>query len=244
VAPTSKIDMVKQVSSLLKREFQFLRKPLNLWSRLCLLAAAVIIAVSILFPLWQMHLVAPQYSDGLDVYIYSYKIEGGGLHGQHLNEINDLNHYIGMKPIQGADFIEMRWMPFGLGLIVLMTLRSAVFGEMSNVVDLFAVYAYFGAFSIGSFWYRLYTYGHSLDPHAPLQIGPFTPVLIGVKQIANFNEYAFPQLGAYLLGGSLLLVAIAGWLSRKETFSNEQQDSRTNARAYNERIRHNLAGTN
>ena len=26
---------------------------------------------------------------------------------------------------------------------------------MSNVVDLFAVYSYFGTFSIGSFWYRL-----------------------------------------------------------------------------------------
>jgi hypothetical protein len=235
--------MVKRVSGLLKREVEFLHKPLNLWSRLFLLATVVLIAVSTLFPLWQMHLVAPQYSDGLDLYIYSYKIEGGGLHGQHLNEINNLNHYIGMKPIQGADFLEMRWMPFVFGLIILITLRSIVFGEMSNVVDLFAVYVYFGAFSIGSFWYRLYTYGHSLDPHAPLQISPFTPALIGMKQIANFREYGFPQLGAYLLCVSVLFVATAGWLSRKETCSHEQEDSCTNAGAYNERVRHNLAGT-
>ena len=72
-----------------------------------------------------------------------------------------------MKPIQQADFLEMSWMPFVFGLIILMILRSVVFGEMSNVVDLFAVYCYFGVFSIGSFWYRLYTYGHNLDPHAP-----------------------------------------------------------------------------
>ena len=91
-----------------------------------------------------MHLVAPQYSDGLDLYIYRYKIQGGGFNGQHLAEINNLNHYIGMKPIQQADFLEMRWMPFVFGLIILMTLRSVVFGEMSNVVDLFAVYCYFG----------------------------------------------------------------------------------------------------
>ena len=102
-----------------------------------------------------MHLVAPQYSDGLDLYIYRYKIQGGGFNGQHLNEINNLNHYIGMKPIEQADFLEMRWMPFVFGLIILMTLRSVVFGEMSNVVDLFAVYTYFGTFSIASFWYRL-----------------------------------------------------------------------------------------
>ena len=118
------------------------------WSRLLLLAAAVTIAVSLFFPLWKMHLVAPQYSDGLDLYIFPYKIQGGGLNGQHLVEINNLNHYIGMKPIQEADFMEMRWMPFVFGLIILMTLRSVVFGEMSNVVDLFALYSYFGTFSI------------------------------------------------------------------------------------------------
>ena len=70
--------MVKQVSNLLQREFSFLHKPLNLWSRLFLLAAAITIGVSVFFPLWKMYLVAPQYYDGLDLFIYSYKIEGGG----------------------------------------------------------------------------------------------------------------------------------------------------------------------
>jgi hypothetical protein len=216
---SSRSTMTQQVSGLLRREFRFLHKPLNVWSRLLLLAAAVTIGVSLFFPLWKMHLVAPQYSDGLDLYIFPYKIHGGGLNGQHLNEINNLNHYIGMKPIQAADFMEMRWMPFVFGLIILMTLRSVVFGEMSNVVDLFALYSYFGVFSIGSFWYRLYQYGHSLDPHAPVHIKPFTPMLIGVKQIANFREHSFPQAGAYLLCVSVLLIVLAGWFSRKETFA-------------------------
>jgi copper chaperone NosL len=209
--------MGQQVSSLLRREFRFLHKPLNFGSRLLLLAAAATIAVSVFFPLWKMHLVAPQYSDGLDLYIYCYKIEGGGFNGQHLKEINNLNHYIGMKAIEQADFLEMRWMPFVFGLIILMTLRSVVFGEMSNVVDLFAVYSYFGTFSIGSFWYRLYQYGHELDPHAPMHIKPFTPLLIGVKQIANFREHSFPQAAAYLLVLSVVLIVLAGWFSRKET---------------------------
>ncbi len=209
--------MAQRFSSVLRREFRFLHKPLNFWSRLCLLAAAATIVASLFFPLWKMHLVAPQYSDGLDLYIFPYKIQGGGFHGQHLAEINNLNHYIGMKPIEEADFLEMRWMPFVFGLIILMTLRSVVFGEMSNVVDLFAVYSYFGIFSIASFWFRLYTYGHSLDPHAPVHIQPFTPNLIGVKQIANFREASYPMAGAYLLCLSVLLILLAGWFSRKET---------------------------
>jgi copper chaperone NosL len=208
--------MATRVAGLLRREFRFLHKPLNPGSRLLLLLAAVAIAVSFIFPLWKMHLVAPQYSDGLDLYIWPYRIEGGGLNGQHLVEINNLNHYIGMKAIQQADFLEMIWMPFVFGLIVLMILRSMVFGEMSNVVDLFAVYTYFGVFSIGSFWYRLYQYGHNLDPRAPVHIKPFTPLLIGVKQIANFREYSYPQTGAYLLCVSVLLIVLAGWWSRKE----------------------------
>jgi hypothetical protein len=208
--------MLQKVAGLLRREFRFLHKPLNPISRLFLLLAAVAIAVSLFYPLWKMHLVAPQYSDGLDLYIYSYKIEGGGFNGQHLIEINNLNHYIGMKPIQQADFLEMRWMPFVFGLIILLILRSVVFGEMSNVVDLFAVYVYFGVFSIGSFWYRLYQYGHELDPMAPMRIKPFTPLLFGTKQIANFRESSYPELGAYLLTLSVLLIILAGWFSRKE----------------------------
>ena len=211
--------MVQQISRLLRQEFRFLRKPLNLTSRLSLLAAAITIAVSIFFPLWKMHLVAPQYGDGLDLYIWSYKIQGGGYNGQHLEEINNLNHYIGMKKIEQADFMEMRWMPFVFGLIILMILRSVVFGEMSNVIDLFALYSYFGLFSIGSFWYRLYQYGHNLDPMAPVKIEPFTPLLIGVKQIANFREHSFPQAGAYLLCVSVVFILFAGWFSRTEKLS-------------------------
>jgi hypothetical protein len=209
--------MGEKLSKLLGREFRFLARPLNLRSRLLLLLAAITIAVSLFFPLWKMHLVAPQYSDGLDLYIYSYKIQGGGLNGQHLVEINNLNHYIGMKPIQATDFTEMVWMPFVFGVIILLLLRAVVFGLMANVVDLFAIYSYFGVFSIGSFWYRLYEYGHKLDPTAPMRIKPFTPLLIGVKQIANFRESSFPMLGAYLLTFSVVLIIIAGWVSRKET---------------------------
>lgn len=211
--------MEKTISNLLGREFRFLARPLNLGSRIFLLLAAAAIVISLFFPLWRMHLVAPQYSDGLDLFIYSYKIAGGGLHGQHLVEINNLNHYIGMAPIVQTDFLEMRWMPFMFGLITLLILRSVVFGQMGNVVDLFMVYCYFGVFSIGSFWYRLYTYGHNLDPRAPMHITPFTPLLLGTKQIANFRESSYPELGAILLCVSVLLIVIAGWASRKENLA-------------------------
>ena len=107
-------------------------------------------------------------------------------------------------------------MPFVFGLIILMTLRSVVFGEMSNVVDLFAVFSYFGPFSIGSFC-TAFTPTATVSIRTPRCTSqPFTPLLLGTKQIANFRESSYPELGAYLLCVSVLLIMLAGWFSRKE----------------------------
>lgn len=204
------------ISQLLRLEHQFLRKPLNLTSRLLVLAAAICVGASLFFPLWHLHLVAPQYQEGLNLFIYPYKIHAGGLNGNDLNEINNLNHYIGMKPIQQADFTEMQIMPFMFGIFVLLALRAVVFGEMGNVIDLFAVASYFGLFSIGSFYYRLYSYGHDLDPKAAMTIKPFTPLIFGTQRIANFEQSSYPMAGTYLLWVFMALLLAAMWCSRKE----------------------------
>lgn len=205
-----------RIETLLRNQRRFLLRPLNLGSRLLLLTAAVLIGASFFFPLWKMHLFAPQYEEGLSLYIFSYKIEGGGIGGADLAEINNLNHYIGMKSLQKADFVEMQWMPFVFGIIILLLLRAAVFGEMSNGVDVFALFSYFGVFSIASFYYRLYVYGHQLDPMAPMTIEPFTPLLIGSKQIANFVQHSYPQAAAYLLMAAVSCVILSIWFSRHE----------------------------
>ncbi len=204
------------MKSFLNWELRFLRKSLNVWSRLLLLAAAIAVAASVFFPLWKLRLVAPQYADGLTMQIYAYKIEGGGLNGNDLKEINNLNHYIGMKQIEQADFTEMQIMPFMFGIFLLLALRAVVFGEMKGVIDLFMIAAYFGTFSIGAFFYRLYWYGHNLDPAAPMNVQPFTPLVFGTQKIANFTQSSYPELGTYLLWLFMLLLVLAIWFSRKE----------------------------
>ncbi len=199
----------------LRREIFFLRRPLNAWSRLLLLLAAGSLVAAIFLPLWKIHLVAPQYAEGLSLDIYSHKLVGGN-NGQDLHEINGLNHYIGMKPLSEADFVEMKWIPFALGVFIVLTLRAVVFGRMGNIVDLGVLFLYFTAFSLGNFYYRLYSYGHHLDPRAPMTIEPFTPVMIGSQKIANFIQTSIPQTGGYMLGVYLILLFAASWLSRKE----------------------------
>jgi|SRR5690625_4226620 len=205
------------LSSFFKNTHRFLARPLGFWSRLLLIIGAFCLVATFFFPLWQIHLVAPQYPKGLDLDIYSYKLVGGR-DGADLAEINILNHYIGMAQIHEADFVEMRWIPFVLGLFILLSFRAAVFGRMGNVVDVLTLFLYFGLFSMINFYYRLYSFGTDLDPMAPMKTEPFVPVIIGSQKIANFTQYSYPHVSSYLLGAFALCVILAMFVSRKMEF--------------------------
>jgi hypothetical protein len=189
--------------------------------RLLLVLGAVLLVVAIFLPLWQIHLEAPQYPEGLDLYIHSYTLDAGS-DGQDLKEINNLNHYIGMQPIEEDDFPEITFIPFLLGGFALLALRAAFFGTVKSAIDTLVLFIYFGAFSMWRFYHQLYTYAHTLDPKAPMDIEPFTPILLGWKQIANFTQYSFPREGSALLLGTVLCVGGAIWMGvRSETEESE-----------------------
>ena len=186
----------------------FLDRPVNGTGRLLLLLSIVALLAGGALPLWRISLVAPQYAEGLTLDMYAYQIVAGN-NGQDLAEINTLNHYIGMKPIAQADFLEMRVLPFAIGVFALLALRAAIIGRIVTVVDLAVLFLYFGMFSLGSFVYRLYTYGHHLDPQAPMKITPFMPVVVGSQQIANFVQTSLPLAGTMCMGAFfMLLVAV------------------------------------
>jgi hypothetical protein len=186
----------------------FLDRPVNGTGRLLLLLSIVALLAGGALPLWRISLVAPQYAEGLTLDMYAYQIVAGN-NGQDLAEINTLNHYIGMKPIAQADFLEMRVLPFAIGVFALLALRAAVIGRIVTVVDLAVLFLYFGMFSLGSFVYRLYTYGHHLDPQAPMKITPFMPVVVGSQQIANFVQTSLPLAGTICMGAFfMLLIAV------------------------------------
>jgi copper chaperone NosL len=199
----------------LRRKEQFFNKRLNVVSRLWILIAVALLAAHFLFPLWHIHLVAPQYRDGLDLWIYSHQLVSGN-EGQDLVEINLLNHYIGMQELHEADFFEMRIIPFAVGFFILFGLRAVVFGLMSNLIDHLVLFSYFSLFSLATFIYRLYSYGHHLDPRAPINPDPFWPALIGTKQIANMTQTSLPGVASYLLGGALVCLLLAVFFSRRE----------------------------
>jgi hypothetical protein len=143
-------------------------------------------------------------------------LEGGKTPNRDdLREINSLNHYIGMRPLLESDFSEFTWVPLVIGLLMILALRAMVLGKMSNLVDVFVLFTYFGLFSMWSFYHRLYMYGHNLDPTASIKVPTFTPPFFGSKEIANFTVNSFPGVGSFALFAFAVLLLIAILLSAK-----------------------------
>ena len=195
---------------------RFLTRPIGLPARVMLLAAAVLLVATYFLPLWNLTMFAPQYPEGLRLDIYSYTLVGGN-GGQDIKEINVLNHYIGMQDLVNESFTEFKWMPFVIGALGLLILRAAVHGTVVALVDVLMLFVYFGGFSLWSFGYKLYRYGHDLSPTAAVQVPPFMPPMFGYQQIANFEVYSYPRPASYAMAGvAILLISALLWTWRED----------------------------
>jgi hypothetical protein len=207
----------------LEKATSFFEIPIDMRSRLLILLAAAMLLPSFFTPMWKMTLYSNQFPDGLLLNIYSYKLEGGKTPNQDdLKEINSLNHYIGMRPLIDDDFTEFKWIPFVFGGTILLALRVVVLGKMSKLVDLLVMFSYFGLFSLWSFYYKMYIYGHELDPTAAIKVPPFTPPMFGHQTMANFEVYTYPSTASFFIAVMPFLLLLAMWLSRK-SWLNEQK---------------------
>jgi copper chaperone NosL len=181
-------------------------EPLDDRSRWLLLMLLVPPFLALIAPIWQMRFLAPQYPDGLELVIFPYTVTGD------VQEVNTLNHYIGMARIDRAALSDLDFLPFAIGAFVLLLLRVVAIGDVRSLLDLVALYAYFGLFAFARFAYTLYVFGHNLDPKAPFQVEAFTPTVLGTGTIANFTITSLPARGSFYLAGvgtALVLVLVA-----------------------------------
>ncbi len=203
--------MKRSMQSLVDRFETFLNEPLRFRSRILLVLLVVPLALSFTKPLWRISMEAPQYPTGLYMDIYSYRLTGG--HDNHdIDEINELNHYIGMRKINRAELSDLDWIPFALGLLAILTLRAAVIGNVRTLVDLTVLTTYVSAFALARFVFKLYVFGHDLDPHAPVTIAGFMPAVLGTKQVANFTTHSLPGWGTLFMGiFATGIVGVTAW---------------------------------
>jgi len=201
------------------RFYAFLNRPLRPRARILLALLVIPLGLSLLYPLWRIDMEAPQYPTGLSLEIYAYKLEGGN-EGRHLQEINTLNHYIGMRSLDRDALRDLDWIPFALGGLAILTLRVAAIGNVRSLVDLVVITTYVSLFAFGRFVYTLYVFGHNLSPTAPVRVPGFMPAVLGSKQIANFTTHSLPALGSLLLGvfvlGCVVLLVHQLWVGRRD----------------------------
>jgi copper chaperone NosL len=178
-------------------------------TRLAVAAAAFLLGVAYLAPLWHIGLDAPQYPEGLGMFIWIDEITGQKPHD--LQSINGLNHYIGMKAIVPASIPELRLMPWIVATLMALGLAGAAAGRRSLLYAWTAAFAVVGAAGLVDFWYWGYDYGHNLDPTAAIKIPGFSyqPPLIGTKQLLNFTAHSWPGLGGWAIVVALAVAVTA-----------------------------------
>jgi nitrous oxidase accessory protein len=151
-------------------------------------------------PLWRATLHAPQYPGGLTMHAYGTDVTGD------VREISALNHYVGMRPFDLADFPELALWPWAVGL----ALVAIVVGLLvrRGALRLLAL-VYLWGLPLGVLaviQVRLHQYGRDLDPGAALRIDPFTPLVVGPTEVWNFQTWSWPGLGLLSLVAAAAVV--------------------------------------
>jgi copper chaperone NosL len=164
-------------------------------TRYIFLAINLLLGLVFFIPVWKIHLIAPQYPEGLEMKIWINRLSGD------LATINNLNHYIGMKFITPDSIFELKLMPFILGFFIVFGLITIILNKKVLLGIWFGGLAFMGIDGMVDFYEWLYDYGHNLNPHAAIKIPgmSYQSPLIGTKQLLNFTASSWPELGGIIL---------------------------------------------
>ena len=162
-------------------------------------AAAAAVALASTLPLWTMTMRAPQYPNGLRLQAY-----GTGLTGD-LAELNILNHYIGMPPIE-PPALETALFPLGIVALVVVCLAAPIHRSIRWLA--IAATALTPIAILADLQWRLYEFGHTLNPTAPIRLKAFTPLVVGETLMGNFTSWAMVSWGFWCLIAAALLLAL------------------------------------
>ena len=176
-----------------------------------LVIAGILLLVSLLFPYWRVDLEAGIYPKGLSLELRPYRLEGD------IKEIDELNHYIGMRELESAGKLE-RTIAVPAIIVAGLCLLIAAFVPRTWALWLTLPGLVFPIIFLGELYWWLADSGLNLDPKAPLNqsIKPFIPPIFGEGRIAQFNANASFQIGFYLALLGAVLSRAAFYLKKPE----------------------------
>lgn len=180
-------------------------KMMNKNERIIIFIAAIILLGAFLFPIWKIDLQAPQYPEGIGLRIWVNQITG--LNEYDLNNINKLNHYIGMKEIVPSSIPELKIMPYIVVFLIAVGILVSILKRKRLLTIWLALIVILMIAGLYDFYIWGYDYGHNLNPNAPIKVPgmSYQPPLLGSKQLLNMKSISLPDIGSYFIGISFLL---------------------------------------
>jgi len=164
-------------------------------------------------PIWRVSLEAPQYPkaafpDGIPVFFNLTDWSG------KVNEMNTINHYIGMDPMEvGAIFLR-QIVPFVYLLFFIMLIVYLFYKGpgwwLLGIVPAFLPWYYLGFYSKWLYWF-----GRNLHPWGAFKIKPFMPTVFGDGKVAQFTTHSYPAIGFFVLLGVFILLILSVLIRRK-----------------------------
>ena len=132
-----------------------------------------------------------------------------------VHEMNTINHYIGMEPIDSGAKLELLLAPYAFALVGLMLAAFLVYrGPFWWLLPLGAIAVPVGFIADYSFW--LWWFGHNLHPWGAFTVKPFMPTVFGEGKVAQFSTFSYPHYGFLLMVGAALCAALALLIRRKQ----------------------------
>lgn len=185
--------------------------------RILMVLASLILALVFFSPIWRITLIAPQYPSGITMYIWINQITGET--PGTLQNINILNHYVGMQFIEPDSIPELKYFQFVIGALILLGLVIAFLNKKGYYLAWVILLVVLGILAMYDFYLWEYDYGHNLSPEAPIKVPgmAYQPPLFGKKMLLNFEAYSYPYFGSLFIGISLILAMAAFLLTRKNT---------------------------
>jgi hypothetical protein len=199
--------------------------------RLMVVLGLVLMGAAYFAPMWWVSLTAPNYPehtfpDGVRIHMHWTGVRNGcqieasdeisvdeALDCVH--EMNTINHYIGMEPIEKGAVLEFTAAPYlfaGFGVMLVALLFYS--GPLWWALAIPAILAPFVFLADFVFW--LWWFGHNLHDWAAFTVKPFMPTVFGEGKVAQFSTYAYPHYGFALSLASSILLMLALLVRRKQ----------------------------
>ena len=166
------------------------------------------------FPIWYVSLEAPNYPkesfpDGIPVYFH---VDG---YSGDVHEMNTINHYIGMYPMEHGGNIERAISPYYLLVSTLCMLAFLYYDGKGNTI-LMIIPAIAPILFMGAFTGWLYWYGHNMQEWGAFTIKPFMPTVLGDGKVAQFTTHSYPSIGFWIMIFMSILCILAIFSKKKE----------------------------